>query len=359
MDLRALGLTTGPGPGRVRAVQCWHNDNRLRLVLFLSSPQRYTNGVLAPMNGKPARLYLDVSHIQWSSVVERRVKSCAAGPVARLRIGRGSRQRMRVVFDLKAPTRYRILAFAAPFRILVDLMSASSLPGVNRGHKIQTVAIDPGHGGQSRGAVGPGHTMEKDVVLAVARRLAGFLRRHGIRPVMTRTRDMVRSLDDRTAIAFAAGADLFVSIHANAEGTGRRQAVETYYLDTASDAFAGRLADRENAVANGPITATRFRRAFVTETRLTKRSAVLARLTHQNVLSAVRRFLPETKDGHVRRALFYVLLTARMPAILVELSYITNKDAEQRLRSARVQQSLAEAIGRGILAYKQRQRRQP
>ena len=359
IDLKAAGLTAGRAPARVRAVRCWHNSNRLRLALFLSSPQSYTNGVLAPTNGKPARLYLDVTHVQWSSAMERRLKLCAAGPVVRVRTGRGRRQRMRVVFDIKGPTRYRILAFASPFRILVDFTSASARRDVNGGHRIEVVAIDPGHGGQSRGAIGPGHTMEKNVVLAVARHLATFLRKHGLKPIMTRIRDVTRSLDDRTAIAFSAGADLFISIHANAEVTGRRQAVETYYLDIASDDFSARLANRENAVANGPVTALRFRRAIITEARLTKQSAVLARLIHKNVLSAVRRILPETKDGHVRKALFYVLLTARVPAVLVELSYITHKDAEQRLRSTRVQQSLAEAIGRGILAYTQRQRRHP
>ena len=113
--------------------------------------------------------------------------------------------------------------------------------------RIRKICIDAGHGGRDPGALGKSGVREKDVVLDVARMVARALKGDGLEVVMTRSKDSGVPLAERTAIANAANADLFISIHSNAHSDRRLNGVETYYYDTTNDDYALKLASRENS----------------------------------------------------------------------------------------------------------------
>jgi N-acetylmuramoyl-L-alanine amidase len=212
--------------------------------------------------------------------------------------------------------------------------------------------VDAGHGGHDPGAIGPGRVREKDVTLAMARRLAKRLREAGFEVVLTRRDDRFLALEERTGIANAARGDLFVSLHANAHPRRHRSGVETYFLDTADDRYAARLAARENGLDLGEGEAEVARILTDLDAKASARaSRRLARLVQREVTGGVRARVGEVRDLGVKGALFYVLLGARMPAVLVEAAFISNRAEERRLASARYQDAVAAGIARAVVAF--------
>ncbi len=186
------------------------------------------------------------------------------------------------------------------------------LPQVRQGRIV--VAIDPGHGGRDPGAVGIGGLQEKQVIFPIAQEVAAILREQGVDVVMTRNSDIELDLDPRVQIAERADADLFVSIHANAINLSRPDVngLETYYYSSAGARFA--------------------------------------RTVHDIVLRMMR--MP---DRRVRQARFYVLRRTSMPAILVEVGFVTGADDIHNLRDPEWRSQMANAIARGILTHIQRE----
>jgi N-acetylmuramoyl-L-alanine amidase len=219
------------------------------------------------------------------------------------------------------------------------------------GLKMRRVVIDPGHGGRDTGAIGPRGLREKDVALAIARTLAARLRALGFKVILTRKDDSYVSLDERTRIANQARADLFVSVHCNAARRRTLAGVETWTLNVASDRYATRLATFENADAERTVSDLRLILADLA----TRANASDARDLAQSVQSSlVRNLRPQVgrvEDHGVKQALFYVLLGAHMPAILVETGFISNPAEEARLRSRKYQTGTAEAIARGVKEF--------
>ncbi len=346
--LRSRGTCVGwpepRGEARVRSIACWVSRSRLKVLLRLSRPTRLHCGLAEPSDARPERLYLD---LRLRRAPDRRVLArCVGGPVARVRVGR-HRRSWRVVFELRRSVVFHVHPTPKETGLVVDLR----LVGTKPPGPAPVVALDAGHGGQSLGAVGPGGLHEKDLALAVALEAGRILEERGIRVVLTRKRDVDLGLDERTGIALATGADLFVSVHFNAEPTRRRQAVETYVLDVASDEFARRLADRENGVAGGEVSSLRLAAARVAEKRLAVRSRRLAQAIQTSVYETVRKWLPEARDGGVRKALFYVLLTARVPAALVEIAYLSHPKVTGVVGTQVFQQEVARALATGVLRY--------
>jgi N-acetylmuramoyl-L-alanine amidase len=216
------------------------------------------------------------------------------------------------------------------------------------GLKVRKVVIDPGHGGRDAGAVGPHGLREKNVTLAIARKLANRLRAQGLSVVLTRDRDVFVSLDERTRIANEAHADLFVSIHCNAARRRNLSGVETWTLNVASNRYAARLAAYENAEDEHRVSDLRL----ILRDLATKANAGDARELAQSVQTSLVRTLRSrvgsVRDNGVKQALFYVLLGTRMPSILVETAFLSNPEEEARLRSAKYQDGTAEAIARGM-----------
>jgi N-acetylmuramoyl-L-alanine amidase len=215
------------------------------------------------------------------------------------------------------------------------------------------VVVDPGHGGRDSGAIGVTGTHESDIALALARRVARQLERTAnAEVVLTRTEDVFIPLHERAAIANALDADLFLSIHANAAPAPTVWGIETYYLDTASDAGAARVAARENAIGNtqGPVESI-VSDLLVTGTNRLSRE--LAQSVQADVILGLREVYGEEQIrdlGH-KAALFAVLVWTRMPSVLFEAAFLTHPDDEMRLRNPLYQQTVAESIAVSVEAW--------
>ncbi len=214
------------------------------------------------------------------------------------------------------------------------------------------IVIDPGHGGSDTGAVGPGGTLEKDVALDIAQALANTLQEKTRAKVfLTRNTDRTLTLDDRNAFALAKKADLFISIHANASEEGRQNGFETYYLNNATDAAAARLAQRENRSSRKKLSQVEHIISTMLMNYDTEESRVLADNVQSRLKGVMSRHNPKARNRGVRSALFYVLVGAKCPAILVETSFISNPREEKLLRDATYQEGVASAIGAGVTRY--------
>jgi N-acetylmuramoyl-L-alanine amidase len=219
------------------------------------------------------------------------------------------------------------------------------------GLKMRRVVIDPGHGGRDTGAVGPHGIREKDVALAIARELAQRLRALGFSVILTRKDDSYVSLDERTRIANQARADLFVSIHCNAARRRTLSGVETWTLNVASDRYSARLATFENAEAERTVSDLRLILADLATRANASDARDLAQSVQGSLVRHLRARMGKVPDHGVKQALFYVLLGARMPAILVETGFISNPSEEARLRSRKYQAGAAEAIALGVKEF--------
>lgn len=226
------------------------------------------------------------------------------------------------------------------------------------GKPIGLIVIDPGHGGIDKGAIGRGGVKEKDLTLKVAKRLARILRdKYGYMVALTRTDDTFIPLDKRTEIANAMGANLFISIHVNAAKSRHASGVETFFLSyDATDEDAVRLAAVENGF-NASKTGIEY--AFnndlkttlldLVETAAHHESSTLAESIHTSIIRLTGR-----GDRGVRQAPFAVLDGAAMPAVLVELGFISNKADVRWLSSERGRADAARSIALGIADFKNR-----
>jgi N-acetylmuramoyl-L-alanine amidase len=176
----------------------------------------------------------------------------------------------------------------------------------------------------------------------------------GASVVLTRERDEDVSLEERAALANGYQADLFVSIHFNASHSPEdKGGVSTFILDTSDDVQALRLAARENATSEKEVSDLQVILASLYRKEQVRASERLARSIHRSTLASASRMLPELPDRGVKSALFFVLVGARMPAVLLEASFITNRVEEQALRTERYRGLLAEGITDGIVKYLQ------
>jgi len=206
------------------------------------------------------------------------------------------------------------------------------------------IVIDPGHGGTEDGAIGHGGLKEKDLTLEVSKRLGDLLaNRLGAEVIYTRTGDLTVALETRAAIANQAGADLFISIHANSSDDPGARGVETYYVTTTASPVAVSLAGRENAAKAGPLKP-------VAEDHKLAESHKLAADVQQALYHAFggeKRVL----DRGVKQAPFVVLLDAEMPSILAEVAFVTSPADEHKLSTVKGQQAVADALYHGIARY--------
>ncbi len=218
--------------------------------------------------------------------------------------------------------------------------------------------VDPGHGGDQHGAVAPDGRTEKDVALQIARRVAKRLERQGGRVILTRTGDISVPLANRAAIATAERADLFLSVHLNSMPTRakrqRTEGVETYFLSAdATDASAKAVAARENAdrIAGEPeFDPADPVSGILDDLQSTDALAASSRLAyaiHDKLVTGC-----DAEDRGVKQAPFYVLAGARMPAVLVEVGFISHPRESRRLESAAYQERVARAIADAVAAWR-------
>ncbi|AKJ04049.1 N-acetylmuramoyl-L-alanine amidase [Archangium gephyra] len=216
------------------------------------------------------------------------------------------------------------------------------------GLKVRRVVIDAGHGGHDTGAIGRKGTQEKEVTLAIAQKLARELRDRGLEVMLTREGDRYLKLEERARMANEMRGDLFISIHCNSAPTSKLRGIETYTLNTSADRYSIRLAARENASSEKGISDLQFILADLATKANTEESTRLATRVQKNLVSHLSSGYKGVRDLGTKEALFYVLLGAKMPAILVETSFLSHAEEESRLASEKYQEDVAQAIALGV-----------
>jgi N-acetylmuramoyl-L-alanine amidase len=264
-----------------------------------------------------------------------------------------------VVLDLQNYEHHRMFTLPNPHRVVIDVygrrksagreLPARRMPSDRRTAK--TVVIDPGHGGRDPGALGLYSVREKDVTLKLAKSLGAKLEDRGFEVLFTRKSDRTMRLEERTAIAEAARADLFVSVHANAAPRRSVNGIETYYLDKNHERHNLTVAARENGISRDQLNELQKTLAQLRVSELSGYSHYLADLVQAELVGGLpRRY--RVKDLGVKKGPFYVLFLSNTPAILIEAGFITNKTEAKRLRSDAYLDALADRIATGVARYR-------
>lgn len=237
-----------------------------------------------------------------------------------------------------------------PISALPPLVSVSPK---DRSKKI--IVIDPGHGGKDSGAKGNGY-LEKDIVLSIGTELAEKLRARGYTVYMTRSNDTFIELKDRTKFANDKMADLFISVHANSipktSDPLAAQGLETYFLSPARSERSMRVAALENSEdmnEMGQYGKLSFLSFLNTEKIIA--SNKLAIDLQKGMLGNLRKQFPNVRDNGVREAPFWVLVGAQMPAVLIEVGYISHPDESSRIADDKYQKWMIEGILDGVSRY--------
>jgi N-acetylmuramoyl-L-alanine amidase len=251
-----------------------------------------------------------------------------------------------------------------PFRLVFDVHPTSAVevptgPPVPAGEAagVHTIVIDPGHGGSETGAISPNGVPEKELTMQLARELeAKLAQRLAVRVVLTRNGDEGLRLDDRTAIANQNKADLFVSIHLNSSLGSGAYGTETYFLSPqATDTRAARAAAAENAGAEGTAGAGDAAEQQDLQLILWDLAQAHHMVESQRFANMIQGELNQTlqlKDRGVKQAPFRVLMGAMMPAVLVELGFLSNPEEEKKLQDPAYRDQLVDALARAIGRYK-------
>jgi N-acetylmuramoyl-L-alanine amidase len=308
-----------------------------------------------------SRVYLDLPRGTRLGRVPRRLPP--RGPIASLRLGLAEDGGVRVVLDLEPAATHRLtrerggrlLALAVVREVpeAAPRPAPAPVPTLRLGSQQPKIVLDPGHGGQDPGA--RGFAVEKEVTLAIAKRLATLLReRLGAEVVLTRTADATLPLAARTARANAEGADLFLSIHANASPTRRLRGIETYYLNNAADRATIRLAAMENGLdllTRAPArrrSDLRYILSDLVQVGKMEESIALATAVQRGLVDHLSGRYDGVADLGVKRGPFYVLVGAYMPCVLVEASFLTHPKEGRRLADRAYRETVAEGIQRGV-----------
>jgi N-acetylmuramoyl-L-alanine amidase len=210
--------------------------------------------------------------------------------------------------------------------------------------------IDPGHGGHDTGTIGPSGLREKDLVLDVSLRLGALIEaRMGSKVVFTRSDDRFIPLEERTALANANQADLFLSIHANSSPEPSASGVETYYLNFTTSRDALDLAARENADSTMTINELQgVLQKIALKDKVDESREFAQRI--QAALSASSK-AARNRDRGIRRAPFVVLIGATMPSVLAEIGFVSNVQDEKLMKRPETRQKIAESLYKGLSQY--------
>ena len=331
----------------VTQVERYASRDAARFVLRVSEPVRFERGSPEGAAEAGPRLYVDIPGASYAGQRTFELK----GLVQRLRLVPEA-ARLRVILDLSDAAQQHVFFLPQPFRLVIDVARTAPSSSVGAQRSVKRIALDPGHGGYETGATGPGGIQEKDIVLDIAHRAAPLLAHElGISTLLTRDGDERVALEERVAKANAFGADLFLSIHCNADGSKAGRGFISFILDGSHDRHAATLLERENSAPASSPDFQRFLEQF--DDRLaSERSSHFAKLLQRSTAASLAPSYPDSIDGGVRGAGFYVLAGARMPAVLFETSFISTELEGKRLATARYRQKLADAIVNAVRAYK-------
>ena len=343
------------GQAKVKEIRHFSSPDYTRIVIDLSSPAEFSKNRLS----NPDRIYFDLKN----SSIAKEIKThllVGDGIVKTIRASQFNDDTVRVVFDIEEITDYKSFIIEDPVRLVIDLYGK----GKGTDNSVLTVTkkrivIDAGHGGHDPGAVGPNKLYEKDVVLDIAVKLKKILSADpGNEVYLTREKDVFIPLEERTAIANRKNADLFVSIHANASPRKQAKGVETYLLNWTDDEEANRVAARENKISlkkmkkmNSQMDTVGAILSGLMRENKRDESIKLANYIQRSMISGLDDNYGDVPDLGVKQALFYVLFGAKMPSILVEVSFISNPEEEKLLSQDEYRMNIAQAIAEGLRTY--------
>ena len=408
-------LFAAPGAPRVSDIRAWTNEIYTRVAIDTGNEVSWKANLLAadPARGLPPRIFIDIRGAGIRDEIRRKPVEVRNGLLRQVRAGRFDRDTVRVVIDLERESSYRVFALPSPFRIIVDIDGegevpvlptspdaavpssedpatlppaitpsvapptpsaepatpsvppavppsaessrvAAAPPPTARKPRVR-VMIDPGHGGKDPGAIGPTGLKEKDVVLAIGRRIREKLSRSVEFDVrMTRDGDVFIPLEERTAMANKGGVDIFVSLHINASRNRRAEGFSTYVLSRgASNREDLELAARENGVPLREFQGVKFIIDDMFTGARKNESLRLAKTVNDAVVRHVSMRYPGAQSIGLKQAPFYVLVGARMTAVLVEASFISNAREEARLRDPSCLDGIADGVVEAIRYYGQ------
>ncbi|MFO7962409.1 MAG: N-acetylmuramoyl-L-alanine amidase [Desulfobacterales bacterium] len=359
----------------VSGIRYWSNPSYTRVVIDADHPAAFNGHLLKkdPSLKKPPRLYVDLSNSRLGNGLKKTIP-IDDNLLRGVRAGQYTNDTVRVVVDIKSFQSYKLFPLREPFRIVIDVWGdepdkqaekakarqsadRDNLPAGSLARQlalgVNTVVIDPGHGGKDPGAVGPTqNALEKNVNLSIARKLAEKIRRElKCNTILTRNSDRYLTLEERTAIANTKNADLFISIHANAHRNRNVYGIETFFLNLATDDESIRVAARENATSTKNISDLQSILSDLMQNAKINESSRLAAFVQEAMCRDMGRKYSYIKNNGVKQAPFYVLLGAQMPAILIETSFISNPRECGRLINQHYQDHICEAIVRGVKAY--------
>ncbi len=339
---------------KVQSVRHWSSDDYSRVVVDVSGNAVYKVNRLK----NPDRLYVDINQSEAAPDACGDIE-VRDGLLKRVRAAQFDSDTVRVVLDVMSMNSYKVFQLNDPPRLVIDVYgdeapSRDTAPPVPV-FTAKRVVLDPGHGGKDPGASSYG-LQEKRIVLDISRRVKRILdKKGGYEVILTRDNDTFLSLEERTVFANTKKADLFVSIHVNANTKRSVRGLETYMLNFTDDEEAMKVAARENKISLKRMKETRSEvGAILASLELQNKrdeSLKLANYIQESMVSNVKGKYSRIKDHGVRQALFYVLFGAHMPSVLVEASYITNREEAIRLKSARYREYLARGIADGIEEY--------
>jgi N-acetylmuramoyl-L-alanine amidase len=376
----------------IEKIRSSHTESRTRIVLDLDAPPKYIHRALSD----PSRILVEFKN--WKFVGALDLIPVAGGTVKRVRRNKLSDGRAQVVLDLERPASYTVFALTGPHRLVVDVTPVGSAappaaakppepqpvtpaperpaasekqaaPRTEPAKKAATpsarptivppahgpwrIAVDAGHGGQDPGARGHG-TREKDITLKLAVLTVEELnKRPNIEAFLVRKGDYAIPLGQRRALAEDRKAHLFVSIHCNASKNRQAQGTEVFFLslEGASDQAARELAERENAADEAmgiSADAPDLDRILfdMQQVDALAKSAYLAETVLHRLFA-----LGTVYNRGVKQANFVVLRSPRVPSVLVEAAFITNKQENKLLRNKDWQKKFARLLSDGLQAY--------
>jgi N-acetylmuramoyl-L-alanine amidase len=393
------------GLAQVQEIRHWSTPNYTRVVIDLERPVQFEHHLLPEDKElkKPRRIYLDLKSAQVPKEIDS-VIPIRDGLLQGARAAQYTKDTVRVVLDIDNIEGYKVFPLQDPFRIVIDVRGAEvkekteektkekeSEPekekepdkdkerkdlakveprrprrGVAKakeadktvtlarqlGLSVKRIVLDPGHGGKDPGCYIDGQIVEKDITLALAQIVEKKVQeKFGIEVLLTRDKDVFVPLEKRTAFANVNKADLFISLHINANKQSEVHGFETYFLNMATDERAVLLAARENATSEKSISDLQsILNDLMLNTKISE-SSKLAHDVQRGVLGQVRRRYEGVRDLGVKQAPFYVLIGAEMPAILVETGFMTNSVERKRLQNPRYLETLADGIVAGVERY--------
>jgi N-acetylmuramoyl-L-alanine amidase len=388
----AVSLAATAGSAIVKEMRHWSNPDYTRIAVTLDREAKFESHQLprSQDGSVPPRMYIDISGARLAPGVKD--IPIGDGLLKTARIGQYRHDTVRVVLDMDSIKEFKLFSFSDPFRIIIDVkgerrveLTKAKEPVLEAAPpqpaakvelpeetaksapkpvlkpvlkpvkpvlgKIRRIVVDPGHGGHDPGAIGGNGTKEKDVVLQIGLKLAKRLREElGLDVVMTRSTDVFLELQERTAIANQVGADLFVSVHANASPNRNAAGIETYYLNLAKTEKAAQLAAIENGTTLEKVSLLQAVLFDLMANYKLNDSAHLADEVQKAVLRKVSGPYGSKNLG-VKQGPFYVLVGASMPSILVETAFLSNEKEEVRLKDPQYQDTTAEGIVEGIRGY--------